>query len=131
MVGQATRAVIYMGDGRRIECDVDYPQMEMTGIVRKMINEEKDKDMERCEDACSDTCKGKDSEKSLSEQFNDLELDNSRQTLVKAGLMESNGTLTSKGRDFLLNFLARENEDELAEAVEEIEAARRGKKSDD
>lgn len=62
-------------------------------------------------------------QKSLSEKLADLDQDESRQVLIRHGLMTSAGVLTNEGANFLLTMLAREYEEKMAEAVTEVKEA--------
>lgn len=141
------KGVIYLGN-RIIECDIQsvnleasmdegyrtigggymsepiYTRVEMTGIVRKLI----DKGENMCERACGYDGECESSSESLSTKYKNLDLDDNTRKLRKYGLIRLDGTLTDKGKDFLLNYLLEQNSDELVEALEAIEEAEKEEK---
>lgn len=130
-------------NGRRIECDVEnvtiecqrepsdymslsgrsfhsepiFSRVEVTGIIRKLIE---DNDM--CYDkSCAEDC-GRDD--SLAAKYKKLELAEGRRKLIERGILNLDGTLTKKGESFFLNVLLDEdNEELLVEAVDAIDEA--------
>lgn len=146
------RAVIYMGNGRRIECDVQslnlemdsdygydfmrdsmmsrpvYTRVEMTALVRKMVEDEEE---DMCEKRCAidGDCPTLREDDSLSTKYKNLDLDDNVRKLRKHGLVRLDGTLTEKGKDFLLNVLLDEYEDNVVEALEAVEESEEDKKS--
>jgi hypothetical protein len=61
--------------------------------------------------------------KGLTEKYVELGLDDDTRVLRKAGIINTDGTLTGQGERFLLNVLLEQNKPVLVEALDEIKEA--------
>lgn len=100
--------------------------IEISGHIKSIINK-KDKEMA---DYSKDECYNKSAEikdycnpKELAQKYVNLGLDDNQKLLRRHGVVNLDGTITSKGTELLLNMLFEEYEDKIVAALVDIEVA--------
>lgn len=110
-------------------------KLEMVGNVREFLFPTDTKELENekeelimCRDRiCEFECETKTSDdrgENLSAEYARLNLSDDQRLLRKHNIVKLDGTLTEKGKTFLLNLLLEENEEKIVTALQAVEEVR-------